>query len=276
MDVLEPCRLSFRASIFTSVCQQGEVLLQDMDTGRIRVYKYQNTTGTFTEIRQLDSPRDINDRRNPHHSDRRNPHRYDNSYHNVYSYDAQDGAVVLQDDEDTPTLVISAEGEQLQEWQEQGCLIGCGSNKQRLYVPWTGRAVCIVDQNNAESQLSPGRKWSSNNISICEDDFTGGKAICHAPHNSEQTLDIFNSERKSHNISCMYYEIISCKLNVKLEALGKYRPPWPRQIIASRLPTVKVLGLGGERLTPKVLDHYLHHDLVMLPLLYCFLFIYSF
>ena len=28
--------------------------------------------------------------------------------------------------------------------------------------------------------------------------------------------------------------------------------------------------LGGDRLTPKVLDHYLHHNLVMLQLLWCF------
>ena len=27
-----------------------------------------------------------------------------------------------------------------------------------------------------------------------------------------------------------------------------------------------MLSLGGERLNPKVLDHYLHHDLGMLPL----------
>ena len=33
-------------------------------------------------------------------------------------------------------------------------------------------------------------------------------------------------------------------------------------------PTVKLLNLGGEKLTPKVLDHYLHHDLVMLQLLW--------
>ena len=33
---------------------------------------------------------------------------------------------------------------------------------------------------------------------------------------------------------------------------------------------VKLLSLGGERLTPKVLDHYLNHDLAMLPLLGCF------
>ena len=31
-----------------------------------------------------------------------------------------------------------------------------------------------------------------------------------------------------------------------------------------------MLSSGGERLTPKVLDHYLHHDLGMLPLLWCF------
>ena len=66
----------------------------------------------------------------------------------------------------------------------------------------------------------------------------------------------------------------------KLEALREHRPPWPRQIIALILPTVKMLSLGCERLsTPlkkilknlkKVLDHYLHHDLGMLPLLRCF------
>ena len=41
------------------------------------------------------------------------------------------------------------------------------------------------------------------------------------------------------------------------------------------LPTVKMLSFGCERLPPplkkkKVLDHYLHHDLGMLPLLRCF------
>ena len=61
----------------------------------------------------------------------------------------------------------------------------------------------------------------------------------------------------------------------KLEALRERRPPWPRQIITPILSTVKMLSLGCERLpTPlkkkKVLDHYLHHDLGMLPLLRCF------
>ena len=67
----------------------------------------------------------------------------------------------------------------------------------------------------------------------------------------------------------------------RLEALRERRPPWPRQIITLILPTVKMLSLGCERLpTPlkekkkkkkkKVLDHYLHHDLGMLPLLRCF------
>ena len=67
---------------------------------------------------------------------------------------------------------------------------------------------------------------------------------------------------------------------IKLDALRECRPPWPRQIITLILPTVKMLSLGCERLpTPlkkkkkekkKVLDHYLHHDLCMLPLLRCF------
>ena len=67
---------------------------------------------------------------------------------------------------------------------------------------------------------------------------------------------------------------------VKLEALRERRPPWPRQIITPILPTVKMLSLGCERLPTslkkkkkkkkkKVLDHYLHHDLGMLPLLRC-------
>ena len=66
-------------------------------------------------------------------------------------------------------------------------------------------------------------------------------------------------------------------LEVELEALRERRPPWPRQIITPILPTVKMLSLGGERLPPpkkkkkkKVLDHYLHHDLGMPPLLWCF------
>ena len=48
------------------------------------------------------------------------------------------------------------------------------------------------------------------------------------------------------------------------------------QLVTLILPIVKMSSLSGERLTPKVLDHYLHHDLVMLPLLWCFLLTYSF
>ena len=36
----------------------------------------------------------------------------------------------------------------------------------------------------------------------------------------------------------------------ELEALGELRPPWPRQLVTLILPTVKMLSLGGERLTP--------------------------
>ena len=71
---------------------------------------------------------------------------------------------------------------------------------------------------------------------------------------------------ESFNIELKY----SSKQPYELEALGGRRPPWPRQIITLILSTVNILSLGGERLTPKVLDHYLHHDLVMLQLLWCF------
>ena len=57
----------------------------------------------------------------------------------------------------------------------------------------------------------------------------------------------------------------------KLEALRDRRPPWPRQIIITPIfPSVIMLSLGGKSLTPKVWDHYLHYDLVILPLLWCF------
>ena len=43
----------------------------------------------------------------------------------------------------------------------------------------------------------------------------------------------------------------------------------------SYIAQCKMLSLGGERLTPNVLDHYLYHDRVMLLLLCCFWLIYS-
>ena len=80
-------------------------------------------------------------------------------------------------------------------------------------------------------------------------------------------------------LSTSLFPFDSC-WNIQLEALRERRPPWPRQIITPILFTVKMLSLGCERLpTPlkkkkkkkkKVLDHYLHHDLGMLPLLRCF------
>ena len=73
------------------------------------------------------------------------------------------------------------------------------------------------------------------------------------------------------------------KKSIKLETLRERRPPWPRQIITLILPSVKILSLGCERLPiplkknnkKKVLDHYLHQDLGMLPLLQFFLLTYS-
>ena len=55
------------------------------------------------------------------------------------------------------------------------------------------------------------------------------------------------------------------------------------QMITPVLPTVKILSLGGERLPAplkkkkkkKGLDYYLHHDLGIPSLLWCFLLIYS-
>ena len=49
------------------------------------------------------------------------------------------------------------------------------------------------------------------------------------------------------------YKSLSYSCKIKLEALGECRPPWPRKIITSIMPNVKILSLGGERLTPNVL-----------------------
>ena len=59
------------------------------------------------------------------------------------------------------------------------------------------------------------------------------------------------------------------KKSDKLETLGERRPPWLRQIITPIFPNVIMLSLGFERLTTKFFDHYLHHDLGTLPLLWC-------
>ena len=56
---------------------------------------------------------------------------------------------------------------------------------------------------------------------------------------------------------------ISLKVIYKLEALGKRRPPWLRQIITPIFPNVIMLSLGGERL-PLPAPH-----LGMLRLLWC-------
>ena len=70
------------------------------------------------------------------------------------------------------------------------------------------------------------------------------------------------------------------KKKTKLEALRERRPPWPRQIITPILLTIKNIEPWWWKTTPpppppthtqrkRVLDHYLHHDLGMLPLLCC-------
>ena len=51
----------------------------------------------------------------------------------------------------------------------------------------------------------------------------------------------------------------------KLEAIRERRPPWPKQIITPILPTVKILSLGGERLTPPPPPHTHTHTPHTLP-----------
>ena len=172
--------------------RQGEVLLHHNNSTRIDLYKYEDVSGTFTEMRQVDSPVDIS---------------HDNKYRQ-YIYDSQDATVAIKKkDYHSPTVLVSLEGEKLQEWQQEGYLIGCWSNKRRVYKLRNKarrvREVCIVDQNNRVNYLRPPstHNWDSTNISACEEEATGNKAVCHAPRRPEEhTLDTFNSEGKSHNI----------------------------------------------------------------------------
>ena len=72
------------------------------------------------------------------------------------------------------------------------------------------------------------------------------------------------------------------KACIQLEALREHRPPWPRQIITLILllyiahcknvePWLwKTTHPPKKKKKKKVLDHYLHHDMGMLPLLRCF------
>ena len=204
VNVLGRCHLSFQASYLTSVSRQGEILLQNRviaRRARIHVYKYQVTTGTYTEMRQLDIPP-------AHHChDEQDP--YNRSIH---TYDSQDGTVAFQDcASPTRVRIINSEGKSLQEWWEQsGELITCLSNKRRVYVRlyytlghYNGSGVFIVDQNKRMSVLhpSPGHEWKSLNFSACEDEVSGNKAVCYAPSSSvNNTLEIFNSQGKSHSI----------------------------------------------------------------------------
>ena len=81
-----------------------------------------------------------------------------------------------------------------------GRLIGCLSNKRRVYKDRTSMEVCITDESNTKSYLrpSPGHTWSDGWISACEDEVTGNKAVCYVPIYDEPqpTLEIYNSECK--------------------------------------------------------------------------------
>ena len=69
------------------------------------------------------------------------------------------------------------------------------------------------------------------------------------------------------------YAYIYCK--EEEEALGEVQTSLTKADHYSHIAQCKNVGLNGERLTLKVLDHYLHHHLDMLQLLWCFSLIYS-
>ena len=199
-------------SYFNTISRHGEVVLHNKETKRILVYKYEPASGTFTEMWQLDCPQELNE------------------YSRIrFMYDSEDATIVSQPYYNGRTLLINAEsGDQLQAWEQAGGLIGCLSQKRRVYAlkneSTTSWEVCIVDENNRKSYLRPpqGHAWSSEDISICENEVTGNKAICHAPvipQDSEHSLDIFNCQGKSIrlNMHGMCYEVMVSKFKAGRE-----------------------------------------------------------
>ena len=170
--------------------RQGEVLLHHRNSTRIDMNKYEDNSGTFTEMRQVDSPVDISS---------------DNCCR-LYIYDSQDATVAIKKNYKSRTVLVSIEGEKLQEWQQNGLLIGVWANKRRVYElrneARTGWEVCVIDHHNTVNYLRPPSThiWDSYWISACEEEATGNKAVCHAPGKSKDTLEIFNNEGKLHNI----------------------------------------------------------------------------
>ena len=172
--------------------RQGEVLLHHRNSTRIDLYKYEDVSGTFTEMKQVDSPVDISS---------------DNDCC-LYIYDSQDATVALKNCKYSSSgVLVNTEGEKLQEWQQNGHLIGVWANKRRVYElqndATTGWEVCVIDHHNTVNYLRPPSThiWSSMHISACEDEATGNKAVCHAPcMPKEHTLETLNSDGKSHSI----------------------------------------------------------------------------
>ena len=136
VDALEPCRLRFAVCFGTSVSRQGKVLLHQRMKTTIHMYKYQPGSATFTEIMQLGHSRiSLGNINSP------------------YVYDSEAGSVVLQIRYPGSAFVINSVGQKIQEWQLSfGVLIGCWTDKQRVYMLKKARAeVCIVYQNNRKS-----------------------------------------------------------------------------------------------------------------------------
>ena len=96
-----------------------------------------------------------------------------------------------------------------------------------------------------------------------------GKKKYEAFHSDQITKKMkLNETRKLHLQANVTKKVIILRNpSYRLQALRESRPPWLRQIITPIFPNVIMLSLGGERLTPKVLNHYLHHDLGMQQLL---------
>ena len=81
----------------------------------------------------------------------------------------------------------------------------------------------------------------------------------------------------------MFVQILQHTSHNQLEALSERRPPWPRQIITPIWPLKNIEAWwwktnpspqknkkNKKKNKKNVLDHYLHHNLVMLLPLWCF------
>ena len=164
--------IGFRASMIVGTGTRGEVILSDEDNTTL--HKYRLTQGKYMQVFSRDLPQNISPR--------------------CRKAVSGSGLILLQEEEDSPTLFLSEDGsEVVRTLQHEGELITCLQPTRPVFAVRKDRgwAVVIVD-NSSERTLQPasGRIWSWR-LSVCQDDECERTAVTDY---FNKTLSIFSGE----------------------------------------------------------------------------------